>query len=326
MPKRIRKITIIFRLCFLLGVLFLPPFFNYLFFPLTDTAFSRTDAPPVLKLLGEESINLRVGDEFVDPGALATDDYDRVLVSVEGAVDTSTADTYILDYSTFDSAGHTASVSRTVTVLPAPRGTIYLTFDDGPGDYTNQLLDILKQYDVKVTFFVTGAGSDDVLRREYTEGHSIGLHTLSHNYSYVYASTANFFSDLYAVQDRVKNVTGYTSTLMRFPGGSSNTVSARYDGGSHIMTRLTREVEEKGFTYFDWNISSGDAGGATTADQVYENTVSRLGDGDYVVLQHDIKPFSVDAVERIIQYGLENGYEFKPLDASSFSAHHGVNN
>ena len=93
------------------------------------------------------------------------------------------------------------------------------------------------------------------------------------------------------------------------------------------MSKLVKSVQEKGFTYFDWNVSSGDAGGATTSDAVFNNVVNALKNGgSSVVLQHDIKGFSVDAVERIIQYALNRGYTFAPLTASSFTAHHGVNN
>ena len=212
-------------------------------------------------------------------------------------------------------------------IPPKSSGTIYLTFDDGPGAHTARLLDILKKYNVKVTFFVTGAGDDALIAREYNEGHAVGLHTFSHNYAYVYSSINNFFADLYKIQTRVKNITGHTSYLMRFPGGSSNTVSARYDGGTRIMSKLTREVENRGFVYFDWNITSGDAGGATNSTTVYQNVVNRIKEGgNSVVLQHDIKGFSVDAVERIIKWGLNNGYTFKKLDMDSPTAHHGVNN
>ena len=79
--------------------------------------------------------------------------------------------------------------------------------------------------------------------------------------------------------------------------------------------------------YFDWNIDSDDAGGAKTADDVYNNVVRALGDGgEYVVLQHDVKPYSVEAVDRIIKYGLERGFVFSKLREGSFTAHHGVNN
>ncbi len=206
------------------------------------------------------------------------------------------------------------------------RGTIYLTFDDGPGDDTARLLDILKKYNIKATFFVTSRGDNALITREHAEGHAIGLHTCSHNYSYIYHSMDNFFSDLDCAAKRVLNTTGYASNLIRFPGGSSNTVSRRYDGGTRIMSRLTREVMNRGFAYFDWNVDSDDAGRAKTAEEVYNNVTTHLKDGDNVVLQHDIKSYSVDAVEHIIIYGLNNNYKFDKLSSSSYTAHHGVNN
>ena len=112
--------------------------------------------------------------------------------------------------------------------------------------------------------------------------------------------------------------------LMRFPGGSSNTISSFNPG---IMTRLTKAVEEKGFRYFDWNVDSNDAGGARTASKVYSNVVSGIGDKKAaVVLMHDIKSYTIDAIEKIIVWGLDNGYTFLPLTADSPTCHHGVNN
>ncbi|MBR3177475.1 polysaccharide deacetylase [Candidatus Saccharibacteria bacterium] len=219
-----------------------------------------------------------------------------------------------------------AEITSSAEISESGQKVIYLTFDDGPGPYTAKLLDILKKYDVKVTFFVTGAGDDELIAREYNEGHTVGLHTYTHDYAYVYSSLDNFFTDLYEIQTRVKNITGQTSTLTRFPGGSSNLISARYDGGIGIMSRLSEELPARGFTYFDWNISSGDAGGATTSSEVYQNVINALSPNYSVVLQHDIKDFSVDAVEDIIKYGKANGYTFKKLDAGSFAAHHGINN
>lgn len=219
-----------------------------------------------------------------------------------------------------------AEITSSAEISESGQKVIYLTFDDGPGPYTAKLLDILKKYDVKATFFVTGAGDDALIAREYNEGHTVGLHTYTHDYAYVYSSLDNFFTDLYEIQTRVKNITGQTSTLTRFPGGSSNLISARYDGGIGIMSRLSEELPARGFTYFDWNISSGDAGGATTSSEVYQNVINALSPNYSVVLQHDIKDFSVDAVEDIIKYGKANGYTFKKLDAGSFAAHHGINN
>lgn len=206
------------------------------------------------------------------------------------------------------------------------KGVIYLTFDDGPGADTARLLDILKAKDVKATFFVTGVGDDALIKREYDEGHTVGLHSFTHRYNVIYTSVAAYFDDLNQVATRVKNITGEDAKLIRFPGGSSNTVSARYDGGARIMSTLVNEVQNRGYQYFDWNISSGDAGGANTADEVFVNVAAHLKEGPNVVLQHDIKSYSVDAVERIIDHGLSNGYIFMPLTTSSPVTHHNVNN
>ena len=281
---------------------------------------------PVIELAGDETVYISANTEYTDAGVEVVD-YCKTELKTESSVDTSMAGEYRVKYTATDEMGNETIVRRKVYVRPEYHGTVYLTFDDGPGVYTDALLDVLKKYNVKATFFVTGAGDDAMILREYQEGHAIGLHTWSHNYAYVYEGMDNFFADLGMIQERVKNITGEATYLMRFPGGSSNTVSTRYDGGARIMSQLVNEVPRRGYTYFDWNISSGDAGGARSADEVYENVVTRLVDGgSSVVLQHDVKGFSVDAVERIIQYGLNNGYVFEKLTKDSFAAHHGVNN
>ena len=287
---------------------------------------SDTEAPTIL-LDGETTITIKVGENYIEPSVEAMDDCDIVSVEKTGNVDANQVGTYQVIYRSSDNSSNQAELIQTVNVIPEYRGTIYLTFDDGPGAYTAELLDILAKYNIKATFFVTGYGDDALILREYQDGHAIGLHTSSHDYAYIYQNVDAFLNDLYLVQNRVKNITGYTSFLMRFPGGSSNTVSRKYDGGSHIMTKLVNEVAARGFTYFDWNISSGDAGQTTSSDQVFENVIYALKEGgSSVVLQHDVKDYSVAAVERIINYGLANGYRFDKLDASSFTAHHRINN
>ena len=114
--------------------------------------------------------------------------------------------------------------------------------------------------------------------------------------------------------------------IIRFPGGSSNTVSAKYSRG--IMSRLVKDVEARGFLYCDWNVSSGDAGSRPiSTQQVVQNVTEGMQKNNVsIVLQHDIKEFSVNAVEQIIQWGLAEGYTFLPLSTSSPMSHHGVNN
>ena len=282
---------------------------------------------PVITINGSSTKNIMIGSTYTDEGATAIDNCDSdIKVDITSNVNTSAAGSYKVTYTAKDSSGNISTVDRIVNVKTVPVGSriVYLTFDDGPSAYTSKLLDVLKKYNVKVTFFVTCHGSDDMILREYNEGHQIALHTCSHDYSKVYASDDAYFDDLRQISDRVKRITGYESHLIRFPGGSSNTVSRNYSRG--IMSRLVKEVQNRGYYYFDWNVSSGDAGGAYTSDQVYNNVVTTLKEGTSVVLQHDVKDFSVDAVERIIQYANANGYTFKTLDETSYGAHHGVNN
>ena len=299
---------------------------------------------PVLTLAGEAEMSLTRGKEFTDPGATALDNYDGDLsakITVTGAVDPSKTGTYTLTYNVSDSSGNpAAAVTRTVqvkapavskpavtspnTVVPGEK-TIYLTFDDGPGPYTGKLLDILSKYNVKATFFVINNGYYDLLGRIVNEGHSIGIHSATHNYKEIYAGEEAFFNDLYTMQNIIRNQTGVTTMLTRFPGGSSNTVSSFNPG---IMSRLSVSLTEKGFRYFDWNVTSGDAGETTSTAKVVQNIKSGINsNGRYsIVLQHDIKDFSVNAVEEIIQWGLANGYQFKALDMTSPTCHHGINN
>ena len=301
---------------------------------------------PEIKLIGNDTISIYQGDTYKEQGATATDNVDgnitnRIIIS--GHIDTSKTGTYTLEYSIEDSYKNKAKTFRTIHVIAKPieekpseekpeeiqkpnGKTIYLTFDDGPGPYTKKLLDVLDKYNIKATFFVVGSTSyTSVIKDIVDRGHSIGIHSVSHSYKEIYASEESFLNDLYTMQNIIKEYSGVETHLMRFPGGSSNTVSKNYCTG--IMTALTKKVEELGFQYFDWNVSSGDAGSTTTADGVYNNVINGVANRkNSVVLQHDIKGFSVDAVERIIQWGLENGYTFAPLNMNSPTAHHGINN
>lgn len=130
---------------------------------------------------------------------------------------------------------------------------VYLTLDDGPSKNTQAVLDILDKYNAKATFFVTGAMPEykDMIKKAYDKGHTIGMHTYSHDYAKVYASVDAYFQDLDQIGQLVKEEIGYVPCFIRFPGGSSNTISASYTKG--IMTTLTQEVQARGYQYYDWN-------------------------------------------------------------------------
>lgn len=179
---------------------------------------------------------------------------------------------------------------------------VYLTFDDGPSMYTERILDILDQYHVKATFFVTGeeAVSHPERYQEIVErGHTLGMHSYSHKYSDIYASVQNFTKDLKKLQDFLYDTTGIESNLYRFPGGSSNTVS------TIPMKNFCDYLKQEKITYFDWNISSKDASIPTlTADEIVENCTENLGKyQNAVILMHDSaeKKTTVEALAPIIE-------------------------
>ena len=204
---------------------------------------------------------------------------------------------------------------------------IYLAFDLGyEAGYTSKILEVLKKNDVKATFFVTGAMPEykDMIKKAYDKGHTIGMHTYSHDYAKVYASVDAYFQDLDQIGQLVKEEIGYVPCFIRFPGGSSNTISASYTKG--IMTTLTQEVQARGYQYYDWNGSSGD-GAVRTTEQLVDQATS-FHDNNIILLSHDseTKDTTVEALPKIIEYYQSQGYVFKALDLNSYVAHHGVNN
>lgn len=289
---------------------------------------------PSISLHGNTVMYIPLNSSYSEPGYEANDNCDGNItdrVTIGGSVNTSVPGVYNLSYTVVDGVGNSNSVSRSVNVY-APNGSgskvIYLTFDDGPSQYTGELLDILAKYNVKATFFVTGVKRDYsyYIKQAFDQGHTIALHTNSHNYSVVYSSVDAYFNDLNAVNELVKSQTGSYSSLIRFPGGGSNTVSRNYSSG--IMTTLASMVQEKGYKYFDWNVSSGDASSTIMSSDVYANNViNGLGNGSYyIVLQHDTNINSIRAVGTIIEYGLSHGYSFKALDMNSPVVHHRIAN
>lgn len=297
---------------------------------LTKKIIYKDNESPILTLKGEDYENVYLNEEYKESGYKAKDNCDGDISSkvvTEGSVDTSTPGTYTIKYKVSDNAGSSDSKERKVNVIKKnANGTIYLTFDDGPRmGTTNVILDILKEENVKATFFVTMRGPDELIKREYDEGHTVALHSASHDYSYIYSSVDNYFNDLKTVHDRVLNITGYDSRIIRFPGGSSNTISRKYQNG--IMSYLTKEVLNRSYRYFDWNISSGDAGETTDSHEVVKFVTTKLShDKVNVILMHDIKTYTRDALKEIIQYGKNNGYTFDKLDEHNEMITQKVNN
>ena len=198
---------------------------------------------------------------------------------------------------------------------------VYLTFDDGPSNLTPQVLDLLDRYNAKATFFVVCKNNEEYaeyLSEIVERGHTLALHSYSHNYHEIYASTDAFLSDYEKVYDWVVENTGYTPSLIRFPGGSNN-------GSSYVVNDIIDEMEERGFQYFDWNVSSGDGSELTTTANIIDNICTNVGNVQHpVVLMHDGrgKNATLAALPSVLEYLSDNGYEFRSLDKSVETVHY----
>lgn len=298
---------------------------------------------PVVTLNGEENYFLNINETYEEQGATAVDEIDGDIsqnIETEGTVDTSQEGIYTINYKVKDSSQNETTKQRTITIVKpetlsaqetAPNGgIIYLTFDDGPTiSSTPLILDILNKKGVKATFFIINYNEEEeqLVKREYNEGHTVAIHGYSHKYSEIYQSVDTYMENITKLQEKIRNTTGYSPTITRFPGGSSNTVSKKYCPG--IMTTLTNEVIQRGYTYFDWNVDSDDAGKAKNSDDIYRNVTTHVKPGRAnVVLMHDFSDNykTIEALESIIDFGLSNGYTFDKITENTQAVRHNPNN
>ena len=213
---------------------------------------------PVIKLTDVAEMKKFVGDPYKEPGAKATDNLDGDLtkqIKISGSkVDTSKAGTYEVKYTVTDSNGNKAEAVRKIIVTDVVTNPVYLTFDDGPSrNNTPVILDALKKYNAHATFFLIGQnipGNEDLVKRIVDEGHTVAVHTDTHDYAAIYKSAEAFWADNEKCRARIKKVTGKEVDLMRFPGGASNTISANYCKG--IMSTLVSQTKAHKYEYFDY--------------------------------------------------------------------------
>lgn len=252
-------------------------------------------------------------------------------------LDLSKVGSYNVIYQAIDRSGNKVEQQRVVKVeAKAPGGSnnqnsdkiVYLTFDDGPSANTQKILDILDVYGAKATFFVTGTnqGYNHLIKAAHDRGHTIALHTYCHDYAKVYASTDAYFDDLNKVGQMVKNIIGFVPKYVRFPGGSSNTVSRKYCPG--IMSALSKELVARGYQYYDWNGDSTDASGNNVpVSKLIANATSSKSN-NINILFHDTaaKNTTVQALPAIIENYLARGYRFEAISDNSFVPHQGINN
>ena len=153
----------------------------------------------------------------------------------------------------------------------------------------------------------------------------MGVHTATHEYSEIYASTDAYWEDFNIMQDIIQEQTGCRTDIFRFPGGASNTISANYSKG--IMSELAKQSGEKGYIYVDWNVTSGDAGDTTDSEVLYQNMMKGIHTYENsFILCHDIKDFTIATMDRFITDALKEGYTFLPITSETRTCHHGINN
>ncbi len=212
-----------------------------------------------------------------------------------------------------DIGGQTANVRRKV----------YLTFDDGPSKYTREILDILKENDVKATFFVVGKTDESLVpyyKKIVESGNTIALHSYSHQYSKIYNSVEDFKEDYHKIQDYVEELTGVKSKIYRFPGGSSNQVS------NIDMAEFIKYFNSEGVVYFDWNAANGDATSKQyTVSELVNNVLNGISkNGDTVVLMHDTnaKGTTVDSLPILLKELKKMDVDIVPLTEKTKPVQH----
>ncbi|MBR4623107.1 MAG: polysaccharide deacetylase family protein [Clostridia bacterium] len=203
----------------------------------------------------------------------------------------------------------------------------YLTFDDGVSKNTPELLDMLDKYGVKATFFPNWkAGYKDYYKLILEKGHALGNHTATHEWESVYSTLEGFKKEVKTLEDNVYEVTGFRPTLFRFPGGTNNTKNFKYNGkNTQFIPAAIDWLTSQGYSYFDWNVSSGDAEGVKyTPDQIAEHVLSGAkGKQTAIILMHDAvsKHTTIEALPKIIEGLKAQGFTFKVLTKDSKQIH-----
>lgn len=287
---------------------------------------------PRFELLGEEELEWPCGRFFEEPGFIALDSEGQDIsarVSIEGEIKLWLPGEYSIEYTLKHEDGSQSSLSRTVKLIPAElpetvptEKTVYLTFDDGPCQYTMKVLDLLDKYDAKATFFVIDCGNPyfDLVKEIAARGHAIGVHSFSHDISKIYNSEEAFFNDFLLLQQRIYELTGQYAPVSRFPGGSATATAyakAHVEGG---FETLEQGLANMGVRYYDWNIQTeSNDNNPTESFNRFKRGVP--GFKTPISLQHDPSLFSVNALESILQWCVENGYSFGVIDGSTPEVH-----
>lgn len=285
-----------------------------------------------IKLTGGDTVYVLLNKSYKEQGAGYFDGCGVKLdgeVKIEGSVNTSKTGTYEINYSIDDIKKVRKVVvykeNQSVVTGNGNGKILYFTFDDGPGPYTTKILNTLDKYNVKATFFVTNQfpGYVHLIKDEYEKGHAVAVHSYTHNYN-IYRSVDAYVNDFNKMNNVIENYTGTKSRIFRFPGGSSNTVSRSYSKG--VVTKIANKMTSDGYVYFDWDITSGDASGAGSS-KIYSNVINGAKScSRCVILMHDIKLTTANALDDILKTLSSNGYRFGTLSTTSPTMHHTIAN
>ncbi len=220
---------------------------------------------------------------------------------------------YQLDYTFTYSPDFSNKVLQVDEPEEPKQKVAYLTFDDGPTPRTSEILDILKEHNIKATFFVIRNKDEytSYMKRAAEEGHTVAVHSSSHKYKEIYRSVDDYLEDFTRCFDYIYDATGIRPTIFRFPGGSVNNYN------SHSRRDIVAEMTRRGFVYFDWNVESGDSRSGMSADTIYNNVIKGCKNRRRrVIIMHDSinKKTTVEALKRIIPKLKEDGWSFAALD------------
>jgi peptidoglycan/xylan/chitin deacetylase (PgdA/CDA1 family) len=194
------------------------------------------------------------------------------------------------------------------------KDTAYLTFDDGPSSHTPDILSTLDEYGIKATFFFSGGTTEEdkrIMKSAADSGHTIGIHSISHDYTLIYATVESYLEDFYNTYTIVYEATGVRAKIFRFPGGSLNNYNRL------IYQQIIAEMTRRGFVYYDWNVAGDDASNGATWTSVYNNVLAGAREhigGRAIVLLHDSKYTTATVIEDVIDALINMGFTFKPLD------------
>lgn len=291
-----------------------------------------------IKLTGNSTVYVKINSSYKEQGAGYYDGCGKKLddpVKIEGSVDTKKTGTYTINYSVADGTKKTRKVvvykeSESVITGSGNGKILYLTFDDGPGPYTQKILNTLAKYNVKATFFVTYQSSArsyvNLIKKEYDLGHAIGVHTYTHDSNWtMYKSVDAYVSDFNKMNDVIEKQIGHKVRIFRFPGGSSNTVSRRWAKG--VVKKIADYMTKAGYKYFDWDIGSGDTDGSGSRTKIYNNVINGAKScKTCIILMHDIKANTANELDHILSTLTSKGYRFGTLSTSSPTVHHKIAN